>query len=311
MSSRRTLGGFVEVTDHGPTSPTGRPPVGTDRTTAPYLAQAAKRSGGQPASEGSSFFSLSCFARREPSRAPGSELSRSASNAARSSETGRNEFNRSASKTLPPGTKPGHPAAKLMAVSHRPMPGTVGPLSPAPFLGRRFPDRDLPTLCREHEGAPEPLFGPQAAKAAQTHLDDGWTEEVLAKFRQNEALCQYVFGMSWDARYGRSRVRRADTGELLCWGDGDSYTDVKAEGASVIDGAELTALLRDPQAKIKMKITTSVSSGALPGVPAAPEGSRVHLLGHPAGNKMIAAGSGYYRWIEKDPHGIDVDRLGK
>ena len=91
-------------------------------------------------------------------------------------------------------------------------------------------------------------------------------------------------------------------GEMLCWGDGDIYSDAIPSGGedgaadARLDGAALRqALKQDP-------------SNVLP--PKGNEGRR-HLRGHPAGDARSKVGDGYYRWVgsAEEAKGVDVDTL--
>ena len=97
----------------------------------------------------------------------------------------------------------------------------LGSPSPAPLLQRRFTTRTIEDLQEEHEGAPAGL----EAHAAQERLDKGWKPGAEQKFRENEAFMQTIFGDRWDGRYGRTRVKSAETGQVLCWGDGETLYD--------------------------------------------------------------------------------------
>ena len=118
---------------------------------------------------------------------------------------------------------------------------------------------------------------------------------------------QSLFGADWDPRYGRSRVRSSETGELICWGDGDTYTDAElVDGVDsgsldkpTVDGAALRQALREESRK---------EGAGLP--PKASQGRR-HMIGHPMGEAVHKQSDGYYRWLEREPHGIDVREATK
>ena len=247
-------------------------------------------------------------------------------------------------KRLPPGLSATSPAAKYLMYDDAPTPGMPAPISPAPFLARRYSGRTMQQLAREHEGEAEPLAGPASRKVAASHMQDGWSAENLERFRQNELLCQVpkpptrtprahtphaalhlarkmselparsplshrqsLFGADWDPRYGRSRVRSSETGELICWGDGDTYTDAElvdgVDDAPLnkphVDGAELRRVLRE----------RSRTEGA--GLPPKPQQGRRHMVGHPMGAPVHKQSDGYYRWLQREPHGIDIDEAIK
>ena len=130
----------------------------------------------------------------------------------------------------------------------------------------------------------------------------------LAKFRQNEVMCQHLFGKHWDPRYGRSRVRDHQTGGMLCWGDGETYLNMEVArsdggaGGGVIDGHELRNTLRQDQ--------RSLDAGGKP-LPSERKG-RVHLRGHPSGDVAHKTNDGYWRWLDPETaKGVDVKELKK
>jgi len=200
--------------------------------------------------------------------------------------------------TLADGFSPDSPAAKFLYYQYKPEPPQPPP-SPVPFLRPRFPESDLKTLAKVHEGEPEPLTGPASQRVADEHARDGWHPSNIHLFRANEAFCQSVFNDLWDARYGRSRVRSGQTGELLCWGDGDSYVDVLTADNNMIDGAELTARVREASQRMRT-----------PKKERPTESGRRNLLGHPCGAKVHRAGSTYYKWIDTNVRGVEVDGSG-
>lgn len=95
------------------------------------------------------------------------------------------------------------------------------PTSAVPHLRNRFSQRTAEELMREHDGREEKLD----EAGAQEHLQHGWSKENDKKFRENEELLRAVFGGNWDPRYGRTRVRSSQTGEMLTWGDGNLIYD--------------------------------------------------------------------------------------
>lgn len=293
-------------------------------------------------------------------------------------------------KKPPAGFAVNSPVAQHLMYDDAPEPGLPAPTSPAPFLAQRFAQQSVSTLRTAHEGKPVPLYGGAAEHAAGEHLSDGWTQDNLAKFRQNELLCQQLFGQNWDPRCarlarrsyifflriacihariysapptsmhlhahaawlslqharaitcvhaayqrrvasahippprsaslfspspeptgtladGRSRVRDAKTGALLCWGDGDIYSNAEvAEPTSdrptggTMDGAELRTALRQDSARIRGGggVAVGDGAGASPLPPKATKGRRL-MVGHPAGEVVSRHGDGYYRWLDK------------
>ena len=209
---------------------------------------------------------------------------------------------------VPEGFSPNSPVVRFLMYPDQPDPGVPAPRSPAPYLTERYQAKSLAQIALEHEGVPEALAGPAAASAADMHLRDGWTQENLAKFRQNEVMCQHLFGKHWDPRYGRSRVRDHQTGGMLCWGDGETYLNMEVArsdggaGGGVIDGHELRNTLRQDQ--------RSLDAGGKP-LPSERKG-RVHLRGHPSGDVAHKTNDGYWRWLDPETaKGVDVKELKK
>ena len=94
------------------------------------------------------------------------------------------------------------------------------PASPAPLLSRRYKDQTIHELHRDHDGSVDPE---SAVPFQRGH--PGWSEENERLFQQNEARLNDIFGHRWDPRYNRTRVRSRKTGEMLCWGDGQTEYD--------------------------------------------------------------------------------------
>ena len=211
------------------------------------------------------------------------------------------------SKKPPKGFSVNSPVARFLMYDDAPDPGAPAPNSPAPYLTPRYPNKSLYQIAKEHEGAPEPLAGPPAAVAASTHLNDGWRQENLALFRQNELMCQHIFGEDWDPRYGRSRVRDHQTGDMLCWGDGETYTDLDVPRGTdpngILDGRELREALRQDQRQLQ--------AGEKP-IPDQAKTGRVHLRGLPGGAVAHKVNDGYWRWLDNENvKGIDARELTK
>jgi len=97
----------------------------------------------------------------------------------------------------------------------------LAPPTPVPFLARRFRASSMEELDQAHGGVEEKID----VTGGKEHLEHGWTKENDKKFRENEELCRALFGTNWDGRYGRTRVRSTQTGELLSWGDGSTIYD--------------------------------------------------------------------------------------
>ena len=85
----------------------------------------------------------------------------------------------------------------------------VPPPSSVPYLRQRFYGSSVDELMHEHDGKEEPL----TAASGRRHLERGWTKRNDRQFRQNEEMLRRLFGDNWDARYGRTRVKSAHTGE--------------------------------------------------------------------------------------------------
>jgi hypothetical protein len=94
--------------------------------------------------------------------------------------------------------------------------------TPLTLLRARFGKQaSIEDLKAEHEGHIEAID----YEGGKEHLEHGWTAENDKKFRETEELCRALFGGNWDARYGRTRVRSAETGEVLIWGAGKTMYD--------------------------------------------------------------------------------------
>ena len=212
-------------------------------------------------------------------------------------------------KKPPPGISYANPAWRSLVYDEEVHPGEPAPLSAAPLLQKRFTNRDLNSLAREHEGAPEPLFGPAAQRVAALHVEDGWQPEVVDQFRQNELLCQQIFGRNWDPRYGRSRVRSAETGELICWGDGETYVDSEIADAPLADGALLRNTLREGAYSLNHGGHLGDDKPKSSLLPPSVTVGKKHLNGHPAGAHLLHNGDAYYRWMSEDAKGVDAGSL--
>lgn len=256
--------------------------------------------------------SLSCVATRRPASATADPPAQGGGEAKAGAGSGGLQRIATKKKKLPPGISPNSPAARHLMYEDAPEPGMPAPISPANFLSQRFNDRPLGQVAYEHEGAAEPLYGPAAQHMASAHLQDGWSARNLDQFRRNELACQQLFGDSWDPRYGRSRVRSVETGELLCWGDGETYmsadvanddayadsaglrADLGRGGQAIADGAQLREALREGSRNPRSMLPPKATEG------------RAHLKGHPMGDALHRKSSGYYRWLNEDVRGVDV-----
>jgi len=101
------------------------------------------------------------------------------------------------------------------------MPPRTPTTSRVPYLRERFFQTWIGDLAIEHDGQPETLSDEDASR----RLASGWSASNDRKFAENEELCRTIFADNWDSRYGRSRVLSHQTGEMLCWGDGETYYD--------------------------------------------------------------------------------------
>jgi len=122
----------------------------------------------------------------------------------------------------------------------------VLPQSSVPYIRSRFSASTVMDLCETHDGVEEQT----GVDGGREHMAKGWTKENDQKFRENEELCRALFGGNWDTRYGRTRVRSAETGGLLCWGDGKTIYDVEGAAAPATLGSVFPESYADTDTEI-------------------------------------------------------------